>query len=983
MIGRIALVLFVFICGTAHATTTAQPYSRSELFSKPAVRTFSGRHLSEIAFPLGGIGTGTIALGGRGDLRDWEIFNRPGKGKELPLTFFAVWAKPEGEEAVARILERELLPPYSGEFGTPQNQLTGVSRLKEARFRGAYPFAWIQFRDDSLPVRVSLRAWNPFIPLNVPDSSIPVAILEWTVRNPSDKPVDVSLAATIFNPIGSDGRNFGGMLGMNLNEYAEESGFRGLRLSSKKVKPEDVRYGTMALVTAWKDPDVQTRWYRGGWWDNAHRFWDDFSDDGRVESVTDAEASPDGRSDVGDLVLQATVAPNASVTFPFFITWHFPKRENYWNSENQVRGKIMENYVGKQFKDAWDAASYTVENLERLEKQTRLWHRAFFDSTLPGYVLDAVSSQASIIRTNTCLMLADGSFFAFEGCGDDSGCCPMNCSHVWDYAQSLAHLFPSLERSMRETDFNHNTRPDGSMAFRTLIPLGDYLWGFKPAADGQMGCVVRAYREWKFSGDTEWLRSIWPGVKRALEYAWTKENGWDPNKDGVMEGEQHNTYDIEFYGPNTMMGSLYLAALRAAEEMARALGEEEKAKEYRAIYESGRKRMDKELWNGEWYVHKVEVMPGITVPEHLRSPQPVTCACKESPGGYESSLGEADVMPKYQYGVGCISDQLLGQWAAHVVGLGHLFDSEHTKKAVHSIFVNNWRRPIGQHDNVQRVYALNEEAGLLLCSWPKGNRPALPFVYSDEVWTGIEYQVAGHLIYEGWLEEGLSIVKGVRDRYDGFHRNPWNEVECGHHYARAMASWSVLLALSGFEYDGVKKHIGFAPRINPENFRSFFSTGSAWGRFRQTLSSKGNVARMEVLFGEETLKSFSLALDGTTRRPVTGRLDDEPLDFTTTIVEGKLLLTFRSPIQIKAGGTLEVSLSPPASTAQNAFPKRNGQSRRSGGEGLSLDIQRSGLGEFRYTSTPAFLRAATSEGSLGGRGRREARIARRISASIA
>ncbi len=906
MLGKIVLGLFVFACAAQAATVKARPYPRRELFAGPEVRTFSGPSLSQIGFPLGGIGTGTISLGGRGDLRDWEIFNRPGKGKDLPFTFFAIWAKRQGENPVARILERELLPPYLDGFGTPQNQLTGVSRFVEARFRGEYPFAWIEFEDDSLPVEVSLRAWNPFIPLNVPDSSIPVAIIEWTIRNPTSKPVDVSVAATIFNPVGTDGRDFGGILGMNVNEYVEGNDFRGLRLSSNKVKPEDVRFGTMALVTPWKELDVQTRWYRGGWWDNAHLFWDDFSDDGRVKPVPDAEPSPDRRSDVGDLVLRARVAPKASVTFPFLLTWHFPRRENYWNSEQQVRGKVMENYVAKQFKDAWDVASYTVENLERLEEQTLLWHGALFDSTLPGYVLDALSSQASIVRTNTCMLLADGSFFGFEGTGDDSGCCPMNCTHVWDYAQAVAHLFPSLERSARETDFNHNTRPDGSMAFRSLIPLGDYLWGFKPAADGQMGCVVRAYREWKVSGDTEWLRSIWPGVKRALEFAWTKELGWDPNKDGVMEGEQHNTYDIEFYGPNTMMGALYLAALRAAEEMARALGEEEKAKEYRAVFESGRKKMDEELWSGEWYIQKVEVLPGITVPEHLRSPESITTEGKQAPVGTEPAPSQGSVVPKYQYGEGCLSDQLLGQWASHVVGLGYLFDPERTKRAVHSIFASNWRRPIGEHDNVQRVYALNDEAGLLLCSWSKGKRPALPFVYSDEVWTGIEYHVAAHLMYEGWLEEGLSVVKGVRDRYDGLRRNPWNEVECGHHYARAMSSWSVLLALSGYEYDGVRKHIGFAPRITPGRFGCFFSTGTAWGTFSQERRGNRHVAELRVLWGEQTLNTLSLGSYGKLRGRVTAKLDGKPLDVTAKAADGKLALTFPSPVQAKAGGALEV-----------------------------------------------------------------------------
>ncbi|RKY84257.1 hypothetical protein DRQ09_08885 [candidate division KSB1 bacterium] len=518
----------------------------------------------------------------------------------------------------------------------------------------------------------------------------------------------------------------------------------------------------------------------------------------------------------------------------------------------------MKNFVADQFSNAVDVAKYVVENLNRLEKETKLWHDTFFSSSLPSYVLDAVSSQVSTIRTNTCMLLADGSFFAFEGCGDNAGCCPMNCTHVWNYEQSLAHLFPSLERSMRNTDFLHNIREDNSMAFRTLIPLGPYHWKYKPAADGQMGCVMKAYREWKFSGDTEWLRTIWPGVKKALEYAWTKEKGWDPNKDGVMEGEQHNTYDIEFYGPNTMMGSLYLGALKAASEMARALGETEKANEYLSLYKKGSRIYDSELWNGSYFIQKVKVMPGIEVPERLRTPENIRCACKQPPGGKKVSLEKGEVIPKYQYGEGCLSDQLLGQWFAYVSGLGNLLSPEHTKKAVKSIFDYNWRRHIGDFSNVQRVYALNDDAGLLLCTWPFGKRPKLPFVYSDEVWTGIEYQVAAHLIYEGWLKEGLSIVKGVRDRYDGLRRNPWDEVECGHHYARAMSSWSLLLALSGAHYDGIEKSITFGPRINREDFQCFWSAGSGWGKFKESVQNDNLKSSLIIEYGELNIKQFTL-----------------------------------------------------------------------------------------------------------------------------
>jgi hypothetical protein len=291
----------------------------------------------------------------------------------------------------------------------------------------------------------------------------------------------------------------------------------------------------------------------------------------------------------------------------------------------------------------------------------------------------------------------------------------------------------------------------------------------------------------------------------ALEYAWQQ---WDKDKDGVMEGIQHNTYDIEFHGPNTMMGSFYLGALRAAEEMARYLGEEEKADEYKSIFESGKAWMDEHLFNGEWYRQEVR------------------------PGGDQLNVPIED-WPKYQYGDGCLSDQMIGQWFARIVGLGDLFDPGHVRKTMASIFKYNWLSDLSEHSNPQRIYALNDEAGLLACSWPGGGRPALPFVYSDEVWCGIEYQVAAHLIYEGLVEEGLAVVKGVRDRHDGERRNPWNEFECGNHYARSMASYSVLLALSGFHYSAPARRISFAPRVHGNNFACFFSVDSGWGMYRQ------------------------------------------------------------------------------------------------------------------------------------------------------
>ncbi|MHB1001669.1 MAG: GH116 family glycosyl-hydrolase [Armatimonadota bacterium] len=901
------------------------PYNHNELHNTGPQRTFTGKSLTEIAFPLGGIGTGTISLGGRGNLRDFEIYNKPNKGNVIPFTFFALWAKSEGQSPVAKILEGQIPPPYRNGFGEPQTELQGVSRFKDASFRGEYPKATVDLSDPDMPVRASLTAWNPFIPLNVLDSALPAAIFEWTFRNDSDSPVEISLAASTSNPLTAKNEQGQYTNGGTVNSYQAMGKLKGIVMSHPQADPSDPATGSLALTTTWDDIDVQTRWYRGGgWWDKCHLFWDTFSETGKLTPVIDSEPAP-WTGDVGSLVLHASIPAHGSVTMPVCYTWHFPKMINPWGSVTPEElakdltkpDAVLDTYVSAHFPDAWSVADYISKQLDRLRVETDLWHDTIFSSTLPDHVLEAITTQASIMRSPTCLLMADGRFFAWEGCGDKGGCCFGSCTHVWNYEQAVAFLFPQLERTMRQTEFLHNTRDTGNMGFRTYLPPGSNIINFKPCADGQMGTVMQVYRDWKLSGDDEFLKQIWPKVKLALEYAWTMsidkmapptpETGnrsidslWDPDKDGVMEGEQHNTYDIEFFGPNTMCTAMYLGALKACEEIATYLGETDKADEYHAIYESGRAKTDTDLWNGEYYIQKVQLIDGVIVPDHLKSPEGVdcgpTCQCKKSPGGKTASLAEGEVIPKYQYGEGCLSDQLLGQLNAHVAGLGYLLDQGNVKKAVKSIFENNFRAPIGGFDNVQRVYALNDEAGLLLCSWPHGNRPVLPFVYSDEVWTGIEYHVAAHLIYEGWIDEGLSVVKAVTDRYAGYNRNPWNEVECGHHYARAMSSWAVKLALDGFTYDLVNGRLGFAPKINSDDYRCFWSTGTGWGRYSQV--PRDGKFQLDLLFGEQKINRLEIAdlVSGNVSVQISGN----PVDVK---VEDNALI-FDQPIVLHAGESL-------------------------------------------------------------------------------
>jgi uncharacterized protein (DUF608 family) len=880
------LVIFLFFrIGIKPATAgesvaDKKPYSAQELFRLGKQRIFEGPALKEIAFPLGGIGTGTISLGGRGDLRDWEIFNRPGKGIKLPFTFFALHFEGEDGRRGVRVLEGPLTPPFTERDGYPRTEVPGLPRMERARFFGEYPFARVEFEDSRVPLQIIMEAFNPMIPLNPEDSGIPAVLIRFRVKNLSSGRIKASVAGSVLNPIGFDGQgNLDSIanekFGQNVNEIRKSAVLSGLAMSSKKAEPQSPAFGTMALATPWKDITYISHWVRGDWWDDLQIFWDDFSDDGRLKDSAEASPSPDGRTDLGTLGLTVSLGPAEEAALPFVLSWNFPNVLNYFDVVPKQRGSLLRNHYAERFADAWAAAEYLVQNLDRLERETRLFHDAVFASTLPPYVLDAVSSQASIIRTTTCFWLEGGRFFGFEGCNDRGGCCPLNCAHVWNYEQSLAFLYPSLERSMRETDFLNQVRPDGAMIFRTSLPLesGAY-WDFRPAADGQMGRIISLYRDWQISGDDAFLRKLWPQAKRALEYAWTS---WDMDKDGLLEGEQHNTYDIEFYGPNSMLAGFYLGALLAGSRMAEAMGDNAAARMYQDVFERGKRKYNELLWNGEYYIQKYD---------HVME-------------------------KKYQYGEGCLSDQVLGQWLGMVSGLGRFLPEDRLKTTLGSIYRYNFLTDFRDFSNCQRTYALGDEKGLLLCSWPKGGRPPLPFVYSDEVWTGIEYQVASHLIYEGLLEEGLSIVKAVRDRYDGRRRNPWDEVECGHHYARAMSSWGVLLALQGYSYSGPEMRLGFAPLVYPEDFRTFWSAGSGWGSYFQiTQEEKLLKAGISVLSGDLRLRELSLRLPpdflGKKIVSLKGSLDGKALKLQFAKDGRTVIVSSRKPLTVSAGQVLSI-----------------------------------------------------------------------------
>lgn len=770
------------------------------------------------AFPLGGIGTGTITLHASGMLTDFEIFNRPAEGNKLPYSFFALHAA-WGNHQEARVLEAKRVPDFDKARGYHPHWMMGLPRFARSDMEVAFPFARISFFDSTLPLSVSLEAFSPFIPLNEDDSGIPAATFCYQVTNTASVPMKVLVAASMPNIYNFQGfdcfENYLPYPGRE-NREIREKGLAGVFMTGSGIPDDSLSFANNAVLVPDEAAVLRPLWHKGGWYDSITDFWNHFSNGCLAPSPSDAitksAIGPQGYP-VGSAGLEKIIMPGQTEAFRFVLSWYVPNRQKGWFPGDNP-GKTMKNYYAARFDSSLDAGRYLLENLSRLESQSRLFSDALHGSTLPGEVIDAVAHNLTVLTSNTCFRDDTGTFLGWEGCHEQEGSCHGTCTHVWNYAQSAAFLFPALERSARLNEFLLETEEDGKMNFRCQKRFGLPAFNMHAAADGQLGTIVRAWREYTLSGDRDFLRSIYSNALKCLEYA---EKTWDKDEDGLLEGIQHNTYDIEFLGINPLSGVLHLAALRAAGEMATALGDTKTAIWLNQKFENCREGLDKACYNGSYYEQQIE---------------------------------DVNLVP-YQFGKGCLSDQLLGQTLAGLCGLGSLLPAEHIRNAVKAVYDNNFLEGSKRPVCLQRLYAADDEAGLILCTWPQGEKPRFPFVYSDEVWTGIEYQVATLLIMEGYVNEGLSIVSAIQNRFDGVRRNPFSEMECGHHYARSLASYGVLAALCGFSAapDGT---VSFQPKINEDDFHCFFCDGRRFGLLHQTTSkSGGKEQRIEVLYQQD------------------------------------------------------------------------------------------------------------------------------------
>jgi non-lysosomal glucosylceramidase len=826
---------------------------------------YSGEGTREISFPLGGIGTGSIGLSGGGRLIDWEILNRPAKGITNGLSHFAVKAEQGGKVLDARILNGPYLGNRTGDFpadtsrnfgfGARRDSLAGMPHFSGNNFEGRFPVARLGFESDQFPGDVALTAFNPFIPLNDRDSSIPVAMFEIEFTNSTDAEITYSAVGVVghgLHPPTKAGR-------------VNRKGAVGVKVSTDEPDTTSPDYAEITLATDSPVTSRQTHLYRGHWFDALEVYWKDLHRPGpfteRDYGTSDLAGGMGRNRDSSLVAAHVVVPPGETRTVRFALSWYTPNFRKYWITptwhfrQHSPASGQWKNWYATEWTGSETVAVEVLSRWQQLRDETFAFRDAVYSSTLPVSVIDAAAANLSILKSPTTLRLEDGTFYGWEGCHPAAGSCEGSCTHVWNYQQALPFLYPALERSMREADYKYNLNPAGGLSFRLSLPLGTNYATERPCADGQFGNILKLYRDWKLSGDTQWLAKLWPAAKQSIDYAWSPDNPdrWDPEQTGVLWGRQHHTLDMELFGPNSWLTGFYVGALKAAAEMADALGDTETSAQYSAIYARGRAWVDQNLFNGEYFTQQVELGDrGILAP-FIKGEKALGVLGDTVEQLYWSAEHKE---LKYQLGGACFIDQALGQWHAGLYGLGDVLDREKVKTSLQSTFANNFLERLGDIYNPCRVFGMDDESGTVIATWPEGAaKPAVPVPYAQETMHGMEYAFGQMLMAYGMLEQGIKVTAGVRDRYDGERRNPWNEIECGSNYARSMASWGAMIVLSGFSFDATRGHLGFAPRLHESGrFRSFWSGANAYG----TVELGDGTIRLAVLGGDLTLNSLGL-----------------------------------------------------------------------------------------------------------------------------
>ena len=823
----------------------------------------SKNELRYIGMPVGGIHSGTLYLGGDGRLWLWDIFNANQEGID-PKTIdwgsdLHVGKKVRPRDGSAYVQPAQDIRPLEQGFAFRiriGNQ-TIIKKMESGDwddivFEATYPMATIRYIDKQLPIDISAEVFSPFIPLDEKNSALPCTIYAFSIRNSSSATVQVDVLGWLENKVSPRSAK---ETDQRVNTVIPAKNFSGVLCAIKPNGEEqpmkNADAGTLSIASLHSQSFVHT--------DLSLPIGKDSFDHVHIDAV---EKNSRNRL-IAAVCSSHRIDPNKTATTDVVISWHFPNLTLHRSIPDKGR------YYNQWFNSAESVAAYVAANSEKLISASRLWRKTWYDSTLPWWFLERTFLNISTLATTTAHRFESGRFYAWEGVG----CCEGTCTHVWQYAQAMGRIFPSIEKDTRETvDLGLSLQPDGMMWYRGEVVKG-------PAIDGQAGTILRIYREHQMSADDGFLKKNWDKIKLAIQWVIRQ----DKNGDGMEDSPIENTLDAVWDGEIAWLVGLCIAAVKAGEAMATEMGDLSFAAVCADYVAKGSSNMDEKLFNGEYYIHRPDAVKG-----------------RQKLGSYNT----------------CHIDQVYGQSWAHQVGLGRIIDKQKTLSALKSLWKYNFTPDVGpyiQERKGGRPYALPGEGGMVMNTNPRneakpyGENVTWQLGYFHECMSGFEHQVAAHMMAEGMVEEALVLTRMIHDRYHARKRNPFNEIECSDHYARAMASYGTFLSTCGFEYHGPKQYIRFAPQMGASNFRAPFTSAEGWGTFAQQKASNQLVADLQVKYGRITLKNISLDPSHVPSK-VQVKLGEKVISSSLKKIDQHWHVVLKEPVVIIAGQSLQIKI---------------------------------------------------------------------------
>jgi len=838
----------------------------------PTVYAKSRNELRYIGMPVGGICAGCVYAGGDGRLWLWDIFNQNQVGvvtKRLPIPLEGFNAKEIDNVEGALYLEplTETSPLQQGyALLITGNGTTSLRRLHqddwdEITFETTYPVATVRYSDRHLPVEVTAELFSPYIPSNARESGMPATIQALTVRNTaSTGSVSVQLVGWLENKMLwiTEKTNAGFS---RTNEIVQRGPFKAISLGCALADEDLGRaadFGNMCLAAMDEDavliPDISK------------------ATEGPALAIRDLVKTSNG-SPMAAVSVNHTLDAGKEFKSDFIISWYTPNISFNNRGDEVTAHDAGKHYYATVFDSAAAVAGYISQNYEALRDHSFLWKETWYDSSLPWWFLERTFNNISAIATTSTHRFGDGRYYAWEGVG----CCHGNCTHVYQYAHAVSRIFPELERDTRErVDLGPGVGYDEATG---MIRIRGEKTG--PSIDGQAGTVLRIYREHQMAADDQFLRRNWAKIRKAVMFIMEQ----DKNHDGMEDTPMENTLDALWHGEISWIVGLCIAGVRAGQAMAEEMNDSDFAARCRQYVELGRKNMEAELFNGEFFIHRPDPTVG-----------------KKEIGSFNT----------------CHIDQVYGQSWAWQVNLGRILGKEKTMSALHALWKYNYMPDVGPYLKVHpggRFYALAGEGGMIMNTNPAndanpyGNAKAWQVGYFSECMSGFEHQVASHMMAEGMTQESLVLTRSIHDRYHAYRRNPFNEIECSDHYGRAMASYGTFISACGFTYHGPKGEIGFAPRISPANFKAPFTAAEGWGTYSQQRHPKSFSAQLRLKYGRLTINKFAVEMDNAmaAARAVV-KLDDTAVPCRFTQTGNRCEIALHQPAVLSANSVLALAI---------------------------------------------------------------------------